>query len=60
MTLKKAITTTLEDWLRRDPEWSRLYWLAGTLLLAPIVPVIIAARIPFKQPERNPDYRPRR
>lgn len=57
MTLKKAITTTLEDWLRRDPEWSRLYWLAGTIAVAPLVPIMIVARLPFKEPERNPDYR---
>jgi hypothetical protein len=56
MKLRKAITTTLEDWLHRDRAEARRHWLAITLLTAPIVPIIVLARWDFKEPERNPNF----
>lgn len=57
MKLSKAIRTTLEDWLHRDPGSSRLWWFFGTLLLSPIVPIVAFDRVRFKEPERNPDFK---
>ena len=56
MKLSKAIRTTLEDWLRRDPGASRLWWLIGTVMLSPFVPIVAFDRTRFKEPERNPDF----
>jgi hypothetical protein len=52
MKLSKAIRTTLEDWLHRDPGSSRLWWAFATLLLAPIVPIVAFDRARFNEPER--------
>jgi hypothetical protein len=60
MTLKKAITTTAEDFFKRDPEMPRWLWIGASLaiLCSPILPGIVVLRwIGFKPPERNPDYR---
>ena len=56
MKLSKAIRTTLEDWLHRDPGASRLWWLVGTVLLSPFVPIVALDRTRFKEPERNPNF----
>lgn len=60
MDLKKAIATTAEDFLKRDPEMPRTMWLAASLaiLCSPILPGVVLLRwIGFKPPVRNPDYR---
>ena len=60
MTLKKAVTTTAEDFLKRDPEMPRWLWATASLaiLCSPILPGVILLRwIGFKPPERNPNYR---
>lgn len=59
MKLVKAVRTTLEDWLQRDPASSRLSWLIGTLLLAPVIPFVALVRTRFVEPERNPDFKRR-
>lgn len=56
MTLKKAIVTTLEDWLKRDPEMPRHHWVIGSLLVIPLLPIVVAVRTQFTDPERNPDF----
>lgn len=56
MKLRKAISTTVDDWLKRDREMRRDHWLLASILLLPLMPVIIAVRWSFKEPERNPDY----
>lgn len=58
MKLHRALITTIEDWLHRDPALPRLKWLLGTLVIAPaIIPVTVWRVISFEEPERNPDFR---
>lgn len=60
MKLHRALITTIQDWLRRDPASSRLEWLIGTLIIAPaVLPAAILRAILFEEPERNPDFRKR-
>ena len=61
MKLRHAILTSVEDWLHRDPAMGRLHWLAGTLLIAPAIPIVAVWRWrAFEPPERNPDFRRKR
>lgn len=57
MKLSKAIRTTIEDFLHRDPAQSRLWWVAVSLLLMPILPIVAFERTRFKEPERNPNFK---
>lgn len=52
MKLRKAITVTLDDWLRRDPAMPRREWVAYTLAIAPFVPLVIVLRLFYVEPER--------
>ena len=57
MKLSKAIRTTVEDFLYRDPAQSRLWWVAVSLLLLPLVPIVVYDRTRFTEPERNPNFK---
>lgn len=52
MKLRKAITVTIEDWLKRDPEMRRDVWVIGTLVIMPFLPLVIAMRLFYEEPER--------
>ena len=60
MKLSKAIRTTIEDFLYRDPAQSRLTWVMVSLLLMPVVPIVAFSRTRFVEPERNPKFKGRR
>jgi hypothetical protein len=50
--LRKAITVTLDDWLRRDPEMPRGMWIGFTLAIMPLLPLVIVWRLFYEEPER--------
>lgn len=50
MTLRNAIHTTLGDWLRVDRDMPRWLWFTATIAIAPIIPLVIAYRLTYKEP----------
>lgn len=56
MTLKKAVLTTIDDVLKRDPVQGRLAWLIVTFFLLPALPLVVWYRLGYEEPERNPDF----
>lgn len=58
MKLRKAIVVTIEDWLKRDPELGRGIWVVGTLMLVPALPLVIAFRYFYEEPERLSEKKP--
>lgn len=53
MTIRKAIRITIQDVLRRDPTLPRWLWITSTLFILPIVPLVVAYRVSYAEPERS-------
>lgn len=52
MKLRKAISTTFEDWLRPDPDVEGWKWLCFTIAITPAIPLVLMYRWAFVEPER--------
>jgi len=44
VSLRDAISTTFEDWLRVDREMPHWLWIVGTIAITPIIPLMIVYR----------------